>query len=254
MDKQPILETRQLTKRFGGLAAINNVSVRIREGFITSIIGPNGAGKTTLFNVLTGFVRSDGGDYYLKGKRITGLPPYRITRMGMARTFQLIRVFPKLSVLDNVMLGCLGLKGDNILYAILKTQGAVSQFYQAKATAMKVLELIGLPEFANEYAFALSYGQQKLVEIGRVLASDPQVILLDEPMAGLSVTMIDRMVELIFQLKKENRTVILVEHNMDVVMEISDQIVVLNFGEEIAAGSPAEIMNRAEVLDAYLGV
>ena len=136
----------------------------------------------------------------------------------------------------------------------MKTQGAVSQFYQAKATAMKVLELIGLPEFANEYAFALSYGQQKLVEIGRVLASDPQVILLDEPMAGLSVTMIDRMVELIFQLKKENRTVILVEHNMDVVMDISDQIVVLNFGEEIAAGSPAEIMNRAEVLDAYLGV
>jgi ABC-type branched-subunit amino acid transport system ATPase component len=152
------------------------------------------------------------------------------------------------------MLGCLGLKGDNILYAILKTQGAVNQFYQAEATAMKVLELIGLPEFANEYAFALSYGQQKLVEIGRVLASDPQVILLDEPMAGLSVTMIDRMVELIFQLKKENRTVILVEHNMNVVMDISDQIVVLNFGEEIAAGSPAEIMNKAEVLDAYLGV
>ena len=233
---------------------MNNFSVRIKQADITSLIGPNGAGKTTLFNVLTGFLGPDDGDTYLKGKRITGFPPYRITRMGMARTFQLIRVFPKLSVLDNVMLGCMGLKGDNIIYAILKTKKAVRQFEQAKKFAREILETIGLPEFADEYASNLSYGQQKLVEIGRVLASNPQVVLLDEPMAGLSMTMIDRMIALIYRLKEQKRTIVLVEHNMNVVMDISDQVIVLNFGQKIASGSPTEIKNNPEVVDAYLGI
>jgi len=254
MNDRPILETEHLTKRFGGLPAVSGLSIKAIKAQITSIIGPNGAGKTTLFNLLTGFLRPDEGDYYLMGKKITGLAPYRITRLGMARTFQLIRVFPKISVLDNILLGCLGLQGDNILYAILKTKKAMSQFSQAKEFAMDILETVGLPDFADQLANDLSYGQQKLVEIGRVLASDPQVLLLDEPMAGLSMTMIDQMIELIFGLKEQGRSIIIVEHNMQVVMDISDRIVVLNFGMEIASGTPNQIQNNPEVLDAYLGI
>lgn len=254
MNDRPILETEHLTKRFGGLPAVQDLSIKAIKAQITSIIGPNGAGKTTLFNLLTGFMRPDEGDNYMMGKKITGLAPYRITRMGMARTFQLIRVFPKISVLDNILLGCLGLKGDNILYAILKTKKAVSQFSQAKEFAMDILETVGLPDFADQLANDLSYGQQKLVEIGRVLASDPQVLLLDEPMAGLSMTMIDQMIELIFGLKEQGRSIIIVEHNMQVVMDISDRIIVLNFGVEIASGTPKQIQNNPEVVDAYLGI
>jgi branched-chain amino acid transport system ATP-binding protein len=253
MKKPPILETRSLMKRFGGLAAVFNLSVQIEEAQIVSIIGPNGAGKTTLFNVLTGFLRPEEGDYFLGGKKITGLPPYQITRLGMVRTFQLIRVFPKMSVLDNVLLGCKGLKGDNVIYAILRTKKAIQQFLQAREFAYEVIRTIGLTDFADEYANNLSYGQQKLVEIGRALASDPQVILLDEPMAGLSMTMIDKMIELIHQMKDQGKTIVLVEHNMNVVMDISDQIIVLNFGQKIASGSPEEIRDNPAVIDAYLG-
>ena len=254
MNDRPILETEHLTKRFGGLPAVQDLSIKAIKAQITSIIGPNGAGKTTLFNLLTGFMRPDEGDNYMMGKKITGLAPYRITRMGMARTFQLIRVFPKISVLDNILLGCLGLKGDNILYAILKTKKAMSQFSQAKEFAMDILENVGLPDFADQLANDLSYGQQKLVEIGRVLASKPQVLLLDEPMAGLSMTMIDQMIELIFGLKEQGRSIVIVEHNMQVVMDISDRIIVLNFGTEIASGTPKQIQNNPEVVDAYLGI
>ncbi len=254
MNDRLILETEHLTKRFGGLPAVQDLSINAIKAQITSIIGPNGAGKTTLFNLITGFLRPEEGDYYMMGKKITGLAPYRITRMGMSRTFQLIRVFPKISVLDNILLGFLGLKGDNILYAILKTKKAVSQFSQAKKSAMNILETVGLPDFADQMANDLSYGQQKLVEIGRVLASDPQVLLLDEPMAGLSMTMIDQMIELIYRLKKQGRSIIIVEHNMQVVMDISDRIIVLNFGMEIASGTPNQIQNNPEVVDAYLGI
>jgi len=249
-----ILETRHLTKLFGGLAAVNDVSIEVGEGEIISIIGPNGAGKTTLFNLLTRFLRPNLGEVYYKGKNVTRWPPYRIAREGMVRTFQLIRIFPKLTVLDNIMLGCLRLKGDNLLYAILKTKEIVNQFNQTKAWGLQILETIGLQEFAGQNANELSYGQQKLVEIGRALASDPQVILLDEPMAGLSMTMINRMIELVFRLKEQQKTVIVVEHNIGVVMDISDKIIVLNFGQKIASGSPKEIQNNEQVIDAYLGI
>lgn len=249
-----ILETKYLTKQFGGLAAVEDLSINIRKAHITSVIGPNGAGKTTLFNLMTGFLRPTSGEIFFKSKNISGLPPYRITQMGMARTFQLIRVFPKLSVLDNIMLGCIGLKGDNLFWAILRTKEVVNEFSQSKELAMQILETIGLPEYTNQYANNLSYGQQKLVEIGRVLASDPQIILLDEPMAGLSMIMIDRMIELVSELKQQGKTVVLVEHNMGVVMDISDEIIVLNFGREITSGSPTQIQNNVEVFDAYLGV
>jgi ABC-type branched-subunit amino acid transport system ATPase component len=250
----PILATENITKQFTGLTAVKDLSIEVGEGEITSIIGPNGAGKTTLFNLLTGFLKPNHGEIHFRGQRITGLPPYRITRLGIARTFQLIRIFPKLSVLDNIMLGCLGLKGDNLFYAVLKTKEIVNQFYRTKEDALIILETVGLPEFAHEYANHLSYGQQKLVEIGRVLASDPQIILLDEPMAGLSITMIDRMIDLIFRLKKQGKTIVFIEHNLGVVMGISERIFVLNFGQKIASGSPADIRSNEEVIDAYLGI
>ncbi len=250
----PILETDHLTRSFGGLTAVKDLSIQVEERGITSIIGPNGAGKTTLFNLLTGFLRPSHGEILFKNNRITGLSPYRIVRLGMARTFQLIRVFPKLSVLDNILLGCIGLKGDNLFHAILKTKHMVNQYNQTKEIALHILEMVGLIEFRDQVANDLSYGQQKLVEIGRVLASDPQVILLDEPMAGLSIVMIDRIIELIFDLMKQERTIVLIEHNMGVVMDISKQVIVLNFGEQIAAGSPQQIKNNEEVIDAYLGI
>ena len=250
----PILITENITKQFSGLTAVKNLSIQVGEEEITSIIGPNGAGKTTLFNLLTGFLQPNHGEIHFKGQKVTGLPPYRITRLGMARTFQLIRIFPKLTVLDNIMLGCLGLKGDNPFYAVLKTKEILDQFYRTREKALKILETVGLPEFAKEYANNLSYGQQKLVEIGRALASDPQVLLLDEPMAGLSMTMIDRMIDLIFHLKKQGKAILFIEHNLGVVMDISDRIFVLNFGQKIASGSPAEIRSNEEVIDAYLGI
>ena len=250
----PILITENITKQFSGLTAVKDLSIQVGQGEITSIIGPNGAGKTTLFNLLTGFSKPTLGEARFKGQKITGLPPYRITRLGMARTFQLTRIFPKLSVLDNIMLGCLGLKGDNPFYAVLKTKEILDQFYQTKEKALKTLETVGLPEFAKEYANNLSYGQQKLVEIGRALTSDPQVLLLDEPMAGLSMTMIDRIIDLIFRLKKQGKTIVFIEHNLGVVMDISEQIIVLNFGQKIASGSPTEIRSNEEVIDAYLGI
>lgn len=249
-----ILETEHLSKRFGGVAAVDDLSINIKKNKITSVIGPNGAGKTTLFNLLTGFLRPDQGILYFKGKKTTGLPPYRITRMGMSRTFQQIRIFPKLSVLDNIMLGCLNIKADNIFYAILRTKETINQFYKSKRLAYQIIETIGLSGFGDRYANDLSYGQQKLVEIGRALASDPEIILLDEPMAGLSMIMIDSMIELIYKLCKQGKTVVIVEHNMPVVMDISDQIVVLNFGSELASGNPAEIQGNNKVIDAYLGV
>lgn len=254
MNDAAILETKHLTKRFGGLNAIQDLSIDIQEGEITSIIGPNGAGKTTLFNVLTGFLRPDEGECLFKGRNITGLAPYRITRMGMARTFQLIRVFPKLSAVDNILLGCQGLRGDNIVHAILKTKKSLHQFNRARERAVRILETVGLLQVADHLASEMSYGQQKLLEIGRVLASDPKVLLLDEPMAGLSMTMIDRMIQLIFELKEQGRTIVLVEHNMGVVMDISDSIIVLSFGRQIASGAPGEILKNPEVVDAYLGI
>lgn len=254
MTTSQIVRAERLTKQFGGLTAVMNLSIEIPEAMITAVIGPNGAGKSTLFNLLTGFVQPNAGDIYLREKKLNGLPPHSITRLGMARTFQLIRVFPKLSVLDNILLGCIGLKGDNLFFAILRTHEVRRQWHQANEQALQILETIGLMEFAHQVANDLSYGQQKLVEIGRVLASDPQVILLDEPMAGLSMTMIDRMIELIYGLKQRGKTIVVVEHNLRVVMEISDHILVLNFGQLIASGTSEQILHNEQVIDAYLGL
>jgi branched-chain amino acid transport system ATP-binding protein len=248
-----ILETRNISKNFGGLQAVRDVSLGIEPGEITSIIGPNGAGKTTLFNLITGFLLTDGGTVVLDGKDITKLPAHQIVRHGLTRTFQMVRIFARMTVTDNILMGFYGLAGDSLWTAILGTKTMYAEYYKKKETALAMVEYIGLSQYKDTLANDLSYGQQKLVELGRALVSQPKVLLLDEPLAGLNVVMIEKMIGLINDLKKQGKTVVIIEHNMEIVMGISDHIHVLNFGELIASGNSKEILSHEKVIDSYLG-
>jgi branched-chain amino acid transport system ATP-binding protein len=248
-----ILQVRNLSKNFGGLQAVRDVTLGVDAGKITSIIGPNGAGKTTLFNLITGFITTDSGSVTLDGKEITKQPAYQIVRKGMTRTFQLVRIFPRMTVTDNILMGFSGLAGDSLWSAIAGTKKMYAAYYKKKELALAMVEYIGLSQYKDALANDLSYGQQKLVEIGRALISQPKVLLLDEPLAGLNVVMIDRMIHLIDDLKKQGKTVVIIEHNMEIVMGISDFIHVLNFGELIASGNSKEILSDEKVIDSYLG-
>jgi ABC-type branched-subunit amino acid transport system ATPase component len=249
-----ILRVNALYKSFGGSRVINDVSCQFPTGKITSVIGPNGAGKTTLFNVITGFLKPDAGKVFLEDVDITGMPPHRIVAQGMSRTFQLVRVFPRLSVLDNILMGILDLPGSSLLSAILAISGDKLRFAGRKEEARAMLEYVGLAKYENSMANDLSYGQQKLVEIARALMSKPKVLLVDEPLAGINVVMIDKMLKLIHDMKSEGKTVIIIEHNTDVVKQISDQITVMNFGSIIASDDPNKVINNQAVIDAYLGI
>jgi branched-chain amino acid transport system ATP-binding protein len=248
-----LIETRDLTKNFGGLRAVNGLSIQVERGTITSLIGPNGAGKTTVFNLLTGFLKPSGGRIYFKGKSLTDLSPHRISRMGIGRTFQLVRVFPMLTVLDNVMLGFRKKKGESVLGGLLRTRQVREEERESHEKALDLIELVGLKAYQDQYAINLGFGQQKLVEIARALATEPDIVLLDEPMAGLSGEMKANMISLMTHLKSQGRTVFFIEHNMAVVMGISERIFVINHGEQIASGSPAEILKNEKVIQAYLG-
>jgi len=248
-----VLRTVNLRKSFGGLDAVDDVSISVEAGRITSIIGPNGAGKTTLFDLITGFLKPDSGDVFLGDRRIDGLRPYRIASAGVSRSFQLVRVFPQLSVLDNILLGYKGLQGDTIVQALLRTRKMVRQYKEKKEDAKKILKNANLQSFEKTIANDTSYGQQKLVELGRAFAAQPRVLLLDEPMAGLSMIMIEKMIALIQAAKREGIAVALIEHNMQVVMDISDVVITMNFGKVIASGTPEEICANQQVSDAYMG-
>jgi len=248
-----ILEVCNLSKNFGGLQAVKDVSLDIEPAKITSLIGPNGAGKTTLFNLITGFLKMDSGTVILDGLDITKLPAHQIVRKGLTRTFQLVRVFPRMTVTDNIMMGFYGLAGDSLWSAIAGTKKMYTAYYKKKELALAMVEYIGLVQYKDTLANDLSYGQQKLVELGRALVSQPKVLLLDEPLAGLNVVMIDRMIHLINDLKEQGKTVVIIEHNMEIVMGISDFIHVLNFGQLIASGNSKEILSHEKVIDSYLG-
>jgi neutral amino acid transport system ATP-binding protein len=230
-----ILEVREVTKRFGGVIAVDRCSLELAAGKIYGLIGPNGSGKTTLFNCITGLEPHDDGEIRYKGGSIDGLKPHQVARRGIGRTFQIIRVFPELTALEN------------LLVATWQPLDVVHR------RALEMLQLVTLERLENEYAGNLSYGQQKLLEFGRVLMTDPELILLDEPAAGVNRTLLNDLLEAIRNLRAQGKTVFIVEHDMKVIMDLSEKIFVLNYGEKIAEGPPGAIQINERVMEAYFG-
>lgn len=248
-----ILEVENINKYFGGLQAIKDLSFSIEKNTITALIGPNGAGKTTLFNILTGFSQEDSGEVFFKGKSIVKFSPDRINRIGIVRTFQMNRMLKNLSVLENILLGYRNPIGESVLASFIRFPG--QEVYEKKILreACGILSLVGLDKCKDTFAKNLGFGQQKLVEIARALATNAELILLDEPTSGLSSDMIKFVISLIRKLKSSGKTVFIIEHNMKVVMEIAEKIIVIDFGEKIAEGPPNFIKNNIKVINAYFG-
>ena len=248
-----ILETRDIGIQFGGLKAVDNVNFKAEEGEITALIGPNGAGKTTLFNLIAGFYQPTSGKVYFKGQDITSLKPYQRTRIGLARTFQNINLFKDMSVMDNALVGQHCRMTYDPITAMLSLPAKRKQEKQSREDIMKILDFMGLANVANEKAGSLSYGMQKNLEIARAMATRPELLLLDEPASGLNTQELDQLSQRVLRMRDIGITVVLIEHKMDVVMNISHKIMVLNFGECIAFGTPEEISADQQVIEAYLG-
>lgn len=248
-----LLEINDLTKHFGGVMAVNHVSLRVSEGEIFALIGPNGAGKTTVFNLISGMLPPDKGVVKFKGKSLIGLKPYQIRGLGMARTFQNLQLFTSLSALENVMVGSYlnGRKG--FIQSLLRLPGVAGEEELVRQRALSSMEELGLGKDADTPASALPFGKQRLLEIARVLSGSPKLILLDEPAAGLNASETKQLAHYLKRLKEKGLTLVLVEHDMDTVMEVADRILVLNFGTTIAEGTPEEIQRNTEVKKAYLG-
>jgi ABC-type branched-subunit amino acid transport system ATPase component len=250
----PVLSTSGIAKAFGGVQALTDCTIEVAQGSITGLIGPNGSGKTTLFNIITGYEKPDAGEVYLAGRRITGESPQRVFAAGIGRTFQLTRIFPRLTVLENMLVASQsggGRHGRRRQFnnPLARSGGAVD-----RDRAMGQLEFAGIAGHANALAGTLSYGQRKLLELAYVLVADPQIVLLDEPAGGINPSLIHLISDRIAELNAAGKTFLIVEHNMEFVMGLCQHIAVLDYGSVVAAGPPQMIRDDPRVLDAYLGI
>ena len=248
-----LLKVKNLEKQFGGLKAISDLSFSVPENIIFSIIGPNGAGKTTLFNLLTSIYKPSAGSIFFKDKEITGLPPFKIARLGMSRTFQNLQVFLNMSAIENVMVGCHLRSKAGLLASAIRLPSVIREEKEVRSMAEEALHFCGLSEYKDRPASGLPYGLLKKLEVARSLASRPRLLLMDEPAAGLNDTETRELCQLIKRICESGITVLLVEHNMSLVMEISQRVLVLNYGRLLAEGPPEQIQKNPDVIAAYLG-
>jgi branched-chain amino acid transport system ATP-binding protein len=249
----PLLEVQGVSKRFGGVRAVNNVSFRVERGMIKAVIGPNGAGKTSLFNMVSGFVRPDAGTITFGGAAMHGQPPHRVAARGISRTFQNIRLFPGMSALENVMVGRYLRARAGFLAGMLGLGRARREDRAAGERALEVMDFLGIAHLAEAEATSLAYGQQRAVELARALASEPEMLLLDEPAAGLNMRETRDLAALLGRIRARGITVLLVEHDMSLVMGTCDEVLVLSYGEKIADADPPTVQKDPQVVKVYLG-
>ncbi len=247
-----LLSVSRLRRRFGGVTAVKNCSFTVRENSITALIGPNGAGKTTVFNMITGLTQPDGGTITFRGEPLQDFAPHEIFHMGVGRTFQMLRIFPKLTVIENLMIAQPS-QVEGVFDRILKRKRVRDEEKTKRQRALTYLKTVGLEKKQHWKAGDLSYGQQKLLDITRCIASEAELILLDEPVAGVNPRLREDIKRLLLRLKGQGRTILIIEHDMNFIMDLSDEVVVLDHGEEIAVGKPGQIRKNRRVIKAYLG-